>query len=170
MRAALLAMTFGALGTAAEAMTLASQDLKDGQPIAAAHIYPRCGGRNLSPQLSWAGAPAGTKSFAITMIDHNVPPNDWSHWIVVGVPPGVTALRQGAALPAGARALKTDFGDAAYGGPCPPAGTGTHHYEVTVWALPQASVSLGGTAKAVEAALQRGALDHASLTVTARTP
>src|SRR5262249_22149491 len=139
MRAALLATTplamiVAALAAPALAMTLASADLKDGQPIAAAHIYPRCGGRNGSPQLGWKRAPRGTKSFVVTMIDHNVPPNDWSHWILVGLPPSVPSLAQGAAPPVGARALMTDFGDAAYGGPCPPKGTGVHHYEVAVWA------------------------------------
>ena len=172
MRAALLAITITGLATSAAAMTLTSQDLKDGGAMPAVHIYPRCGGRNVSPQLTWRGAPAATKSFAVTMIDHDVRPNDWSHWIVVGLPPTTTALAEGAQLPGGARALRTDFGDAAYGGPCPPAGSGVHHYVLTVWALPQPSISLdaNASAKAVEAALQHVALDHASLTVTARTP
>src|SRR6476659_2911713 len=30
---------------------------------------PHCVGENVSPQLSWVNAPAGTKSFAITMVD-----------------------------------------------------------------------------------------------------
>ncbi len=169
---ALSAVSFGALATSAAAMTLTSQDLKDGGPMPAAHIYPRCGGHNVSPQLNWRGAPAGTKSFVVTMIDHDVPPNDWSHWIVVNLPPATASLAEGAALPAGARALRTDFGDAAYGGPCPPAGTGAHHYEIAVWAMPGTNVSLdaNASAKALEAQLKRVALDHASLTVTAQTP
>ena len=170
MRITLLAM-IGALATPASAMTLTSQDLTDGAPMPAVHIYPRCGGRNVSPQLGWAGPPKGTRSFVVTMIDHNAPPNDWSHWIVVNLPPSTSALAQGAAPPAGARALKTDFGDAAYGGPCPPAGTGVHHYEIAVWAMATPTVALGenASAKAVEATLKRTSIDHASLTVTAQT-
>jgi phosphatidylethanolamine-binding protein (PEBP) family uncharacterized protein len=34
------------------AMTLTSTDLKPEAEIASAHIYPRCGGENISPQLS----------------------------------------------------------------------------------------------------------------------
>jgi hypothetical protein len=168
----LLAIAFGALATPALAMTLTSEDLRDGGPMPVVHIYPRCGGHNVSPQLSWRGAPAATKSFAVTMIDHDVPPNDWSHWIVVNLPPTTTSLAGDGQLPAGARALRTDFGDAAYGGPCPPAGTGLHHYEIAVWAMPTASVTLdeNASAKAQEATLKRAALDHASLTVTAQTP
>jgi Raf kinase inhibitor-like YbhB/YbcL family protein len=151
-------------------MTLTSQDLKTGQPMPALHIYPRCGGRNVAPQLAWSGAPPATKSFAVTMIDRDVRPNGWSHWIAVDLPAGVTSLRQGAPLPAGARGLVTDFGDAAYGGPCPPAGTGVHHYQITVWAMPAPHAAIEkGSAKALAAALQRAALAHASLTVTAQT-
>jgi hypothetical protein len=170
MRAVLAATILTAVASSAAAMTLTSQDLRDGARMPARHVYARCGGRNVSPQLAWSGAPAATKSFAVTMIDHDVPPNGWSHWIVVGLPASVTSLAEGEKAPAPARALMTDFGDAAYGGPCPPAGSGVHHYEVTVWAMPGASVSLGGSAKEIEAALKRAALAHASLTVTASTP
>src|ERR1700730_1125399 len=51
------------------AMTLTSNDIQPGAEIPPAQIYPRCGGENISPQLSWDGAPAGTKSFVLTMID-----------------------------------------------------------------------------------------------------
>ena len=171
MRAALIAIGIAALATAAAAMTLTSRDVKDGARMPALHVYPRCGGRNLSPQLSWSGAPAATKSFAISMIDHNVPPNDWTHWLIVDLPPTATSLAQGAPPPPPARALRTDFGAAAYGGPCPPAGTGVHHYEITVWAMPTPKTNLAhGTARQTQAALSHAALAHASLTVTASTP
>ena len=87
----------------AAAMELTSPDIRDGAPIAKEQVYTRCGGQNVSPALSWRGAPAGTKSFAITAIDHNVPPNDWSHWIVIDIPPGTTSLGKGASVPAGSR-------------------------------------------------------------------
>jgi hypothetical protein len=175
MRAALLAIAIGALATSAGgsvlAMTLASQDLKDGQPMPAQHIYPRCGGRNVSPQLSWSGAPAATRSFLVTMIDHDVPPNDWSHWVLVNLPPAARSLPRGLKdPPPPARNLRTDFGDAAYDGPCPPAGSGVHHYAITVWAMPAATTAADAkSAKALEAALARTALAHATLTVTAQT-
>ena len=171
MATMVIALMSSALAAQAAAMTLASQDLKDGAPMPALHVYTRCGGGNLSPQLSWSGAPAATKSFAVTMIDHSVPPTGWSHWIVVNLPPSVKALPRGAKLPAGARALVSDFGDAYYDGPCPPAGSGVHLYAVTVWALPTAAalVPASGSAKSLEAALARAALDHATISVTAQT-
>src|SRR5436305_15226073 len=111
-----------AIVTPAAAMQLTSPDIHEGAPIALEQVYTRCGGQNVSPALTWRDPPAGTKSFAVTAIDHNAPPNDWSHWILIGVPQGVTSLAKGAAPPAGAHAVMTDFGDEGYGGPCPTPG------------------------------------------------
>src|SRR5689334_7320110 len=73
--------------TGANAMELKSADLAPGAKIATAQIYPQCGGHNVSPDLSWSGVPAGAKSLVLTMIDTDVKPADWSHWIVVDLPP-----------------------------------------------------------------------------------
>lgn len=154
-------------------MTLSSTDITPGGPVPTAHIYPRCGGRNISPQLSWGGAPHNAGSFVLTMVDIDVKPSQWSHWIVIGLPANVNSLPQGvASLPGGARALVSNFGDAAYAGPCPPNGTGVHHYRFTVWALPTATVTLADDEKATEliAELSRRALDHASITGVVQAP
>ncbi len=159
----------GLLSPAFAAMTLTSADITDGAAIAAAHIYPRCGGQNVSPQLSWSGTPAGTKSLALTMIDLDVKPTQWSHWIVVDLPPEATTLtRAVSTLPGQAKSVVSNFGDAGYAGPCPPKGTGVHHYQFTIWALPSATASIGADEKATEvsAALSKIALDKATLTGT----
>ena len=120
-------------GTASAAMSLTSTDVRSGAVIPAAHIYPRCGGQNISPALSWSGAPSGTKSFVLTMIDVDVKPDGWSHWVVVNLPATVKSLPlRATSLPGGAKAIVSNFGDAAYAGPCPPKGTGVHHYEFTI--------------------------------------
>ena len=111
------------------AMTLTSSDIQAGGTIPPAQIYTRCGGENISPELSWSGAPAGTKSLVLTMIDASVKPSQWSHWIVVNLPAATTTLARGTkTLPGGARAITSNFGDASYDGPCPPNGTGVHEY------------------------------------------
>jgi phosphatidylethanolamine-binding protein (PEBP) family uncharacterized protein len=89
---ALLAMLGG---PAYAAMTLTSSDIVPGTAINSTHIYPRCGGRNLSPQLSWGGAPQATKSFVLTMVDLGVQPAQWSHWIVVDLPADAHSLATG---------------------------------------------------------------------------
>jgi hypothetical protein len=81
------------------------------------------------------------------------------HWVVVGIPPGSGSTADGQS-PAGGTALPNTAGDPAYKGPCPPAGTGTHHYRFTLYQLPngyqlpgglagvQAAQTIGGAASA----------------------
>jgi Raf kinase inhibitor-like YbhB/YbcL family protein len=151
------------------AMTLSSTDLKPGAAMPAMHIYPRCGGQNVAPQVSWSAPPAAARSLVLTMIDQDVKPHLWSHWVVVGLPAKAGALAQGATtLPPGAHAVVSNFGDPGYAGPCPPHGTGTHRYRLTIWALPAATFAVQADEKAddLQASLQAAAVDHASLTAT----
>jgi len=101
-----------------------------------------CDGKNQSPQLSWANAPEGTKSFAITMYDPDAPTGSgWWHWLVFDIPVDVNELVANAGNPASGLTPKgviqsiTDYGAKGYGGPCPPEGHGWHKYEITVYAL-----------------------------------
>jgi len=64
-------------GSPCAAMQLSSPDLKAGAPMPIANVYPRCGGRNVSPALAWSGAPAGAKSLVLTMIDLTPRPHQW---------------------------------------------------------------------------------------------
>ncbi len=165
--AAFMFMACSALPAAA--MTLTSTDIKDGGTIPAAHVYTRCGGKNISPALSWAGQPAAARSLVLTIIDIDVKPKLWSHWIVAGLPASATGLPQGmSALPPGAHGVASNFGDATYDGPCPPAGSGTHHYQFTIWAMPTAEVAIDsdGPANELLAKLTKESIDHASLTAS----
>ena len=156
-----------ALTLPAAAMSLTSADIKDGGTIPAVHIYTRCGGQNVSPALSWSGQPAAAKSLVLTMIDIDVKPTLWSQWIVTGLPAMSTGLPRGVkTLPDGAKAAVSNFGDAAYDGPCPPAGSGTHHYQFTIWAMPTADVTIAADAPANEILvdLSQKAIAHAAFT------
>jgi Raf kinase inhibitor-like YbhB/YbcL family protein len=153
-------------------MTLTSTDFKDGTALPVEYVYTPCGGQNVSPQLSWSGAARGTDSYVLTVIDVGVKPNGWSHWIVFGIPAELNTLPRGMnVLPPGAKVLANDFGNAAYDGPCPPPGTGTHRYEFTIWAIPKTHAVLGiaadAPATALEALIKTYAIDHATLTATA---
>jgi phosphatidylethanolamine-binding protein (PEBP) family uncharacterized protein len=106
-------------------MSLTSIDIKPGVSIPIAHIYPRCGGENISPALPWSGAPSTTKSFVLTMFDIDVKPDKWSHCGRFAGDGEIPTAR-GTSLPGGAKAIVSNFGDAAYSGPCPPKGTGVH--------------------------------------------
>ena len=80
--------------------TLTSTGFADGGPLPDAQVQAK---GNRSPQLRWSGAPAGTKSFAITCFDPDAPTGSgfW-HWTVANIPTGVTELAEGAAVPSGA--------------------------------------------------------------------
>jgi Raf kinase inhibitor-like YbhB/YbcL family protein len=102
-----------------------------------------CSGGNMSPPLQWSGAPAGTKSFVVTLFDpdERADPSGWWHWIVYNLPATATSLPKGAgtehttALPAGTLQGRTDLGNDAYHGPCPDKGDPPHRYTFTVYAL-----------------------------------
>ena len=128
----------------AGAFELASPSIRAGGTISAEQVFQGfgCTGGNHSPALSWRGAPAGTRSYALTVYDPDAPTGSgWWHWVVVDIPARVHGLPAGAgnparhALPAGAREIRNDYGTRAYGGPCPPIGDRPHHYIFTVYAL-----------------------------------
>src|SRR5450756_1694987 len=142
--AALAVSALAASAAHAQDFTLTSPDLKDGGTIANEQVITGfgCTGGNISPALSWSGAPAGTKSFAINMLDPDAPTGSgWWHWVVFNIPPATTSLPKDAGnlkkkklMPRGAIQSRTDFGTPGYGGPCPPPGD-PHHYRITVFAV-----------------------------------
>ncbi len=128
----------------AQSMTLTSADLKEGATISNEQVLNGlgCNGGNLSPALSWSGAPAGTKSFAVSIYDPDAPTGSgWWHWVVFNIPAGTTSLPKGAGdvkkklMPKGAIQSRTDFGSDGYGGPCPPQGDKPHRYQITGFAV-----------------------------------
>lgn len=166
MRVLGLAVAGACFVTSAMALELKSADIKDGQPIAIEHNYPRCGGKNTSPALAWSGVPSNAKSLVLTMIDTAVKqrPGGWSHWVVVDLPAKDGSFAQGnAVLPAGAHALASDFGDMTYDGPCPPNGTGVHTYEFTIWALPDSHADTSDGSAKIGAWLEQHAIAKARI-------
>jgi Raf kinase inhibitor-like YbhB/YbcL family protein len=88
--------------------------------------------RAATPPLTWAGAPAGTKSIAIVFDDADAPITPYVYWVVFDIGPGTSALTEGQ-LPPGARQAKGTAGYDRYDAPCP--GPGGHGYRFTVYAL-----------------------------------
>ena len=109
-----------------------STDVTDGQALPPAQmsgIFGVPGGEDRSPQLSWSGAPAATRSYTVTMYDPDAPSGSgfW-HWAVADIPASVTGLPAGAGdgtgqhLPTGAFHLPNDARLARFIGGGPPPG------------------------------------------------
>ena len=115
------------------ALEVSSTSIVNGARLPEEHVFNGGGfsGGNASPQLSWSGAPEGTKSFAVTCFDPDAPtPSGFWHWLLVGIPAEVTTLEAGAGTaekaPRGGFHVANDFSDKRYDGAAPPAGD-SHH-------------------------------------------
>ena len=104
-------------------------------------VIPRrysCDGEDLSPPLDWSGVPSGTRSLVLLCDDPDAPAGTWHHWAAYDIPADRTAVAEGAAKHAerlGFSQAINDFRRSGYGGPCPPAGHGSHHYHFRLLAL-----------------------------------
>jgi phosphatidylethanolamine-binding protein (PEBP) family uncharacterized protein len=121
---ALLVVYAGAAN--ADTLTISSPAFADGAPIPTQYS---CKGANLAPPLTWS-APSGA---ALVVDDPDA--RGYVHWIVAGIAPGSGSTADGQ-TPAGGSALPNSAGQSAYSGPCPPAGSGMHHYRFTLYQLP----------------------------------
>jgi Raf kinase inhibitor-like YbhB/YbcL family protein len=170
------ALAVGALGAAnAAGFKLTSPTIKPGSMLTDAQVFSGfgCTGKNVSPALKWSGAPAGTKSFALTVYDPDAPTGSgWWHWVVYNIPASATELAEGAGtadgkgLPAGSAQANTDFGAPGFGGACPPPGDKPHRYIFTVYALKtdKLEIPAGGTAALVGFMIHANKLGAASFT------
>ncbi|MEX2425612.1 MAG: YbhB/YbcL family Raf kinase inhibitor-like protein [Thermomicrobiaceae bacterium] len=94
-------------------------------------------GEDVSPAISWTGAPGETRSFAVISHDPDAPlvkPGTYgfTHWVLYNLPASTTSLEEGAS---DGTAGPIDSGKSGYGGPMPPEGHGRHHYYFWVLAL-----------------------------------
>jgi Raf kinase inhibitor-like YbhB/YbcL family protein len=123
--------------------SVTSSEVTEGQPLPARHAYEGAaeGAQNASPQLSWSGAPEGTKSYAVTCYDPDAPtPSGFWHWALVNLPGDTTELptgagKAGAELPGNAFHVRNDWGTKDYGGAYPPDGDRPHRYYFVVHAV-----------------------------------
>ena len=122
------------MGFALSNIQLVSSEFENGSPIPKSHTVEF---EDVSPALSWTNAPEGTKQFALICHDPDAPlikPGSYGfvHWVLYNIPGSANGLEEGVAdFVSGVN----DFDNAAYGGPMPPEGHGTHHYFFWLLAL-----------------------------------
>lgn len=148
-------------------LTLSSPSFTDGAKIPRKH---GCEGSDTSPALSWTGAPAGTRSFALIVDDPDAPDpsapkTTWVHWVLYNVPADASGLPEAVKswdLPQGTCEGKNDWRRKGWGGPCPPIGR--HRYYFKLYALETVLPDLGpATKKELETAMKGRVLAEAQL-------
>src|SRR4030088_1017572 len=129
----------GQSANAQSAFTITSSSFKDGERLATKMAgnnkqSPNCVGENISPALSWANPPEGTKSYALMMFDpEGRPPGGVSRGVAYGIPVSVTGFAEGEVSKQTDKYVggKRLMGLPHYFGPCTPPGA-PHHYTFTL--------------------------------------
>jgi len=148
---------------------------------------------NHSPVITWTGAPANTESFAVMVVDRDVPADfslvnvpehtiaedaprkSFFHWLMIDIPPVITRLD--ARTESYGQKGRNSFGERArgangYDGPCPPFNDArVHTYHFLVYALGINSLGLadGFSGEQVEAAIKGHILAQGGVSATYTT-
>lgn len=146
-------------------LTLTSPAFSENEVIPAKYT---CDGENVSPPLSIAGVPEGTKSLVLLMDDPDVPkalkPDGvFDHWVLYGIAPNTKEIPEGTVV--GNQGLN-GRGKDAYTGPCPPPQyqPREHRYFFKLYALDTTLTFIKVPTKAdLEGALEGHTLESAEL-------
>lgn len=142
-------------------LTLATPAFTDGGAIPARHAQP---GRDVSPALSWSGAPDSVRSYVLVVHDVDAAQGDGTddtlHWLLWNIPGSATALPEG--VPAGAQLAdgtrQISVSGPYYRGPAAPATGPAHHYVFELYAL---DITLNIAPTALPSALTRESIMQA---------
>lgn len=168
---AMVLATLPATTLAASVFTLQSSDFSDNALLdkkfaGANKSNPSCTGENISPQLNWSAMPAGTRSLALMITDPvGAKGLGVTHMVAYNIAPTRSAFAQGELTQGkGYTGGKNTPGTAHYYGPCPPAGSGLHHYNFVLIAtdLPAGQLKAGLTQTELLSQLKGHALGAAS--------
>ncbi len=148
-------------------LTLTSTSFSQNGEIPTRHT---CDGQDISPELSWAKVPDGTKSLVLIVDDPDAPDPaapkmTWVHWMLYNIPPDTNELPEGIGskdLPPGTLQGLNDWQRTGYGGPCPPVGS--HRYFHKLYALDTLLPNLKHPTKVIlEKAMEGHIIAHSEL-------
>jgi Raf kinase inhibitor-like YbhB/YbcL family protein len=125
-----------------------------------------CDGEDLSPPLSWSGAPEATQSYVLICDDPDAPVGVWDHLILFNIPASTNELPQGIAERTdGSLYGKNSWRRLNYGGPCPPRGV--HRYFFKLYALDtNLTLQEGASKREIERAMEGHILARTELVGT----
>lgn len=123
-----------------------------------------CRGQNINPPLNIINVPPDAKSLALILHDPDAVNADFTHWLVWNIPVSTHTINANS-VPVGAVQGQNGAGENQYTGPCPPAGTGTHHYLFEVYALDKSlSLEPASDRSKLQAAIKDHSLTQHTLT------
>lgn len=134
-------------------------------PATAINVEFTCDGADQAPLLTWTSPPEGTAELALVVTDESSDPSGFVHWAVIDLPPEAGSFGGTEPAMVGVAALNS-FGQAAWGGPCPPD-PASHTYRFALYALEaELTVAEGAATPDVLAAIDAAATGVASFTAT----
>lgn len=110
-------------------MQVTSTAFQHNEPIPAKYS---CEGANVNPPLTFSEVPKKAKSLVLLVEDPDAPNGTFTHWVLYDMPPTILQILENETPEIGKQGL-SDFGEAVYGGPCPPSGQ--HRYFFKLFAL-----------------------------------
>lgn len=125
---ALILSLMAILSTSAATLELSSPSFKNGDYIPTMYT---CEGQGINPPLEIKNIPPGTRTLALIVDDPDAPAGTFDHWVIWNIEPS-KMIRENSAP---GREGQNGKGAKGYAGPCPPAGTGLHHYHFKLYAL-----------------------------------
>ncbi|NOQ44231.1 MAG: YbhB/YbcL family Raf kinase inhibitor-like protein [Nitrosopumilus sp.] len=132
-------------------MKIESNAFQNGSEIPRKYGYKK---DNVNPTLIIQDVPMDAKSLALIMDDPDAMGavgKIWVHWVVWNIDPNTSEIKENS-IPSNSIQGKTDFGEAAYGGPAPP--DKEHTYVFKLYALDdKLSLDEGSTKSQLEEAM-----------------
>lgn len=146
------------------ALEIKSSAFKDGEYIPKQYT---CDSEDISPPLTFADIPKGTKSLVLICDDPDAPVGVWVHWVVFNIPADQGSFDQDlpkkGKLESGLIQGRNDFKKIGYGGPCPPKGK-PHRYFFKLYAIDKKlNLKEGATKREVLQTIEGSIIDQAQL-------
>ena len=140
-------------------MKISSPEFENGGAIPKKYT---CDGADVNPPLVFEDVPDGVGSLVLIVDDPDATAKTWVHWVVYNISPETVEIEEDS-VPPGALQGHTDFGEALYGGPCPPDGVHSYHFKLYALDVEELELPEGDSFERIEEAMQNHIMETAEL-------